>query len=107
VAGIILTAVANELVLTHPADHSDLRTVLSAIGGPLLFLVGTILFKHTIRGWLQPSHGAGIVALCLLAWFAGGLSPLLLSLSTTALMIIVAAWESISLNSGAAKSRSV
>jgi low temperature requirement protein LtrA len=105
VAGIILSAVANELVLTHPADHSDPRTVLSAIGGPLLFLLGTILFKHSIRGWLQPSHSAGIVALCLLGWFAGGLSPLTLSLATTAIMIIVAAWETISLRSGVPVSR--
>jgi low temperature requirement protein LtrA len=105
VAGIILSAVADELVLTHPADHSDLKTALSAIGGPLLFLIGTILFKHTIRGWLQLSHGAGIVALAILAWFAGGLSPLMLSLLTTAIMTIVAAWESISLKSGAAESR--
>jgi low temperature requirement protein LtrA len=103
VAGIILSAVADELVLTHPADHSDLKTVLSAIGGPLLFLIGTILFKHTIRGWLQLSHGAGIIVLCGLAWFAGGLSPLLLSILTTAIMIVVAAWESISLQSGAVK----
>jgi low temperature requirement protein LtrA len=104
VAGIILSAVANEMVLTHPADHSDLKTVLSAIGGPLLFLIGTILFKHTVRGWLQLSHGAGIIMLCILAWFAGGLPPLLLSILTTAIMIVVAAWESISLRSGAAKS---
>src|SRR5713226_3520297 len=106
VAGIILSAVADELVLTHPADHSDLKTVLSAIGGPLLFLIGTILFKHTIRGWLQLSHGAGIVALGILGWFAGGLSPLVLSLLTSAIMIIVAAWESISLRSGATESQS-
>ena len=102
VAGIILAAVANELVLTHPADHSDPRTVLSAIGGPLLFLVGTILFKHTIRGFLQLSHGVGIVALCVLAWFASELSPLMLSILTTAIMIVVAVWESVSLRSGAA-----
>jgi low temperature requirement protein LtrA len=101
VAGIILSAVADDLVLTHPADHSDSRTVLSAIGGPLLFLIGTILFKHTIRGWLQPSHGAGIAALAILAWFAGTLSPLTLSILTSAIMIMVAAWESISLGSGA------
>jgi low temperature requirement protein LtrA len=106
VAGIILAAVANELVLTHPADHSDLKTVLSAIGGPLLFLVGTILFKHTIRGWLQLSHGAGIIALAILAWFAGDVSPLMLSILTTAIMIVVATWESISLKSGAAESLS-
>jgi len=101
VAGIILSAVADGLVLTHPADHSDLKTVLSAIGGPLLFLIGTILFKHTIRGWLQPSHGAGIVALAVLSWFASGLSPLLLSILTTAIMVMVAVWESVSLQSGA------
>jgi low temperature requirement protein LtrA len=106
VAGIILSAVADELVLKHPADHSDLKTVLSAIGGPLLFLIGTILFKHTIRGWLQLSHGAGIVALGILAWFAGGLSPLMLSFLTTAIMIVVAAWESISLKTGAGEAQS-
>jgi low temperature requirement protein LtrA len=71
----------------------------------LLFLIGTILFKHAIRGWLQLSHGAGIVALGILAWFAGALSPLLLSIVTTAIMIIVAAWETISLRSGATESR--
>jgi low temperature requirement protein LtrA len=102
VAGIILSAVANELVLTHPADHSDLKTVISSIGGPLLFLSGTILFKHAIRGWFQPSHGAGIGALAILACFASGLSPLMLSILSTAIMVIVAAWESISLQSGAA-----
>jgi low temperature requirement protein LtrA len=99
VAGIIVTAVADELVLKHPTGHSDLKTVVSAIGGPLLFLFGTILFKHSFRGFLQLSHGAGIIALCGLAWFAGALSPLMLSIITSAIMIAVAVWESISLRS--------
>ena len=106
VAGIIVSAVADELVLKHPGGHSDLKTVLSAVGGPLLFLFGTILFKHSFRGFLQLSHGVGIIALCVLAWFAGELSPLMLSILTTAIMIIVAVWESISLNSGADESQS-
>jgi low temperature requirement protein LtrA len=105
VAGIILSAVADQLVLTHPADHSDLKTVVSAIGGPLLFLIGTILFKHTIRGFLQLSHGVGIVVLAVLVWYASGLSPLMLSLATSAIMVMVAVWESASLRSGAAKPR--
>jgi low temperature requirement protein LtrA len=106
VGGIILSAVADELVLKHPNGHSDIRTILSAIGGPLLFLVGTILFKHSIRGFLQLSHGIGIIALAGLAWFAGDLSPLKLSFLTSAILIVVAVWESISLRSGAAESRS-
>jgi low temperature requirement protein LtrA len=99
VAGIILSAVADELVLKHPTGHSDGKTVLSAIGGPLLFLIGTILFKLDIRGFVQLSHGAGIIALCALAWFARELSPLTLSASTSALLIVVAVWESVSLRS--------
>jgi low temperature requirement protein LtrA len=99
VGGIVLTAVADEVVVTHPDGHSDLKTVLSAIGGPLLFLVGTILFKHVIRGFLQVSHWVGIVALAGVAWFAKDLSPLALSALTTAVLVMVAVWESLSLRS--------
>ena len=104
VAGIILSAVADDLVLQHPAGHSDVRVVVSTVGGPMLFLIGAILFKHAIRGWLQLSHGVGIIVLGVLGWFGAGLSPLTLSVATTLLMVIVAAWESLSLRSGAGRS---
>jgi low temperature requirement protein LtrA len=103
VAGIILSAVADDLVLAHPDGHSDLKTAACAIGGPLLFLVGTILFKHNIRGFLQLSHGVGIIALGALAFFASVLSPLMLTLLTTLVLIVVAAWESLSLSSKTAE----
>ncbi|WP_027552573.1 low temperature requirement protein A [Bradyrhizobium sp. Cp5.3] len=99
VAGIILTAVSDELVLKHPTGHSDIRTVVSTIGGPLVFLIGTILFKHSIRGFLQLSHGIGIILLLALSWFAADLSPLWLSVATSVIMIVVAVWESVSLGS--------
>ena len=38
-----------------------------------------------------------------LAWFAGDLSPLMLSILTTAIMIVVAVWESLSLRSAPAE----
>lgn len=99
VAGIILTAVSDELVVKHPAGHSDVRTIVSTIGGPLVFLVGTILFKHAIRGFFQLSHGIGIILLLALSWFAADLSPLWLSVTTSVIMIVVAVWESVSLGS--------
>lgn len=99
IAGIILTAVSDELVLKHPTGHSDTRTIVSTVGGPLVFLVGTILFKYAIRGFLQLSHGIGITLLLVLWWFAADLSPLWLSVATTMIMIVVAAWESVSLGS--------
>ena len=101
VGGIILSAVADEVVLKHPTGHSDLRTVFCAIGGPLLFLIGTILFKHAIRNFFQLSHIAGIVAFLVLGWFATDMSPLTLSIATTALLVVVAVWESLSLRSKA------
>jgi low temperature requirement protein LtrA len=97
VGGIILAAVADELVLKHPTGHSDLKIIVSSVGGPLLFLIGTILFKYVIRGFLQFSHCFGIAALAVTAYFASEMSPLVLSIVTTAIMIVVAAWESISL----------
>ena len=99
VGGIILTAVADELVLKHPGGHSDPKTVICAVGGPLLFLVGTILFKHAIRGFLQLSHGIGIIAFAATGLFGHDLSPLWLSILTTAILIMVAVWESVSLRS--------
>jgi low temperature requirement protein LtrA len=106
VAGIILSAVADDVVLKQPGGHADARTILSAVGGPMLFLVGMILFKHAIRGWYQLSHGVGIIALGLLGWFGTDLSPLMLSVAATLLMVIVAAWESLSLRSGGGPRRS-
>ncbi|MFK4485640.1 low temperature requirement protein LtrA [Bradyrhizobium sp. USDA 336] len=97
VAGIILTAVSDELVLKHPTGHSDMRTIVSTIGGPLIFLIGTILFKLAIRGFLQLSHGIGILLLLALSWFASDVSPLWLSVATTMILILVAVWESVSL----------
>ena len=67
-----------------------------------MFLVGAILFKHTFQGFLQLSHGAGIIALAILAWFAGNPSPLMLSMLTSAIMVAV--WESVSLGSVQPKS---
>jgi low temperature requirement protein LtrA len=97
VAGIVVAAVGDELVLAHPEGHSDMKTVLSLVGGPLLFLVGVILFKRTIHGWLQLSHLAGIGALLAMAPFGHHLSPLILSAVTTAILLVVGAWEAISI----------
>jgi hypothetical protein len=38
-----------------------------------------------------------------LAWFAGEMSPLMLSVLTTAIMMVVATWETMSLRSSQAK----
>jgi low temperature requirement protein LtrA len=107
VAGVIVTAVANELVLAHPDGQSTAALTLSATGGPLLFLVGTILFKWAIRGWLQLSHLAGIAALLGLAAISSMMSPLGISATATLTLCIVALWEALSLRGGPAAPEAV
>ncbi|KQY30800.1 hypothetical protein ASD38_05365 [Caulobacter sp. Root487D2Y] len=97
IAGIIVTAVADEWTIHHPLGHADLKTVAALIGGPLLFLLGGLLFKRAVfRRW-SPSRGMGLLALVALAPVSPMLSPLALSIATTLVLAGVAAWESLAL----------
>jgi low temperature requirement protein LtrA len=97
VAGIVVSAVGDELLLADPDGHSGIPEIISMIGGPLLYLAGVILFKRSIRGHLQPSHLAGIGLFVILTPFAHLLTPLSLFAAAIAIMLIVAIWEAISL----------
>jgi len=106
VAGIVVAAVGDELLLAHPEGHSGVKAIIGMVGGPLLFLIGTLLFKRIIRGIFQLSHLAGIALLLLLIPLAHNLSPLLLSTATTVIMLGVAIWEARSLGSHQTEAKS-
>ncbi|NBF04387.1 hypothetical protein GV819_19070 [Pseudomonas sp. Fl5BN2] len=100
VAGVIVSAVADELVLVHP-DHASSAGVLVIVGGPWLFLLGCALFKWVMNDrWLPPlSHLVGLAALLLLlpaAW-SQVFSALALGSLTTLVMVVVATWETLAL----------
>lgn len=97
VAGIVVAAVGDEVVLMHPHGHADAKAVFGLVGGPLIFLVGTLLFKQAIHGRLQLSHLVGLAALIVLVFAGPRLSPLTLSAATTIVMLVVAGWEAWSL----------
>jgi low temperature requirement protein LtrA len=97
IAGIIVTAVADEWTIHHPTGHADLKTVAAMIGGPFLFLLGGVLFKRAVfRRW-SVSQGAGLLALAALAPLSPMFSPLALSIATTLVLVGVSAWESLAL----------
>ncbi len=97
VAGIVVSAVGDEVLLAHPEGHTDIKAILSIVGGSLLFLIGVILFKRAIRGIFQLSHLVGIALLVVLIPFAHLFSPLALAALTTIILLIVCVWEAISL----------
>lgn len=97
VAGIVLVAAGDELVLNHATGHADLATLLTVVGGPALFLAGNTLFKAAFYGRPPLSHLAGIGVLAVLGLAGAPLSPLALTLATTLILIGIAIWEHVSL----------
>jgi low temperature requirement protein LtrA len=100
IAGIIVSAVADELVLTHP-DHATPPGICAILAGPSLYLLGTALFKMvTAERIIFPlSHVIGLLLLIILAPFAFAqvLSAWVLGSLTTGILLVVATWESVAL----------
>jgi low temperature requirement protein LtrA len=104
VAGIIVLAVGDELVLAHPLQPAHREFVLVVVGGALLFIAGLAGFKRISSGnpWFPASHlyGMGIaVALGAWGWLA---HPPALSLfaAITVLFMVIAVWEWVSFHGG-------
>ena len=63
VAGIIVVAVANELVIEKPDARIDPPAIAVLAGGPLLYLFGSMLLKQTVYGRVPLSQVLGMVVL--------------------------------------------
>jgi low temperature requirement protein LtrA len=100
VGGIILAAVGDELVLAHPTGHTDMKTAAVLLGAPALYLIGNLAFKRISAVRLALSHLVGMALLAALVPFATTLSPLALSAATTAVLVLVAIWETLSFRLG-------
>lgn len=93
-AGIIISAVADEVVLHHPhGDGTGLAEMLVILGGPLLFLMGNAAFKGIVLGWWPLSHRVGIGLLGALVLVSVFVAPVVLSALSTAALVVVAVWE--------------
>jgi low temperature requirement protein LtrA len=97
IAGIIVLAVADEQVLAHPTGHLEPFFTAALVGGALLFLGGTGLFKRMTSplGRWPLSHVVGLCLFALLgAWaIVAHPRPLTLHLAATGLFIVIAIWE--------------
>ncbi len=99
VAGVIVSAVGDEMVLVHP-DHADAAAMATVIGGSALFLTGCMLFKWVCYERRTPplSHMTGLLALAALfaaaAW-GHWFSTLQLGILTAFVLVMVAIWEAV------------
>ena len=100
IAGIVVGAVADELILAHPHGQLDPWVMTAVLGAPAIYLIGNLLFKTAIAGRPPLSHMVGLALLLLIGLVAPNLSSLGLGAAATMALVVTAIWETISLNRG-------
>ena len=61
ITGIVLTAVADELVLLHPLGHTDTWTAGLICGAAAVYLLGNAFFRRATGGRWSTPHLVGVV----------------------------------------------
>ncbi|MGH3500037.1 MAG: low temperature requirement protein A [Nocardioidaceae bacterium] len=90
VAGIIVVAVAIDHTIVHPRGDLSVATAAVTLAGPAIYLAGNILFNVLVTGHVPRSRLAGIAALGVLIPVAVVVSPLVLMLLATLVILTLA-----------------
>lgn len=93
VAGIIGSAVANDLVLAHPHQGFSPASVSVLIGGPAVYLLGSAIYKKMVYGRLAASHIVGALALVALIPISLEVDLLTMGWLTTVVLLAVSWWD--------------
>lgn len=93
VAGIIGSAVANDLVLEHPHEGYSTAHMAVLIGGPAIYLLGSAVYKWIVYGKMAASHLVGALALIALIPISHRTDLLTLSWLTTIVLLAVSWWD--------------
>ncbi len=91
VAGIIVSAAADEKVLADPSATASTASAWMILGGPALFLAGHAAFKLVVWRAVSWPRVAGIAGLALLALAARAVPDLALAACAAAVVAAVAA----------------
>lgn len=95
VAGIIVVAVSDELVLAHPLGHTEPAMALTLLGGPALFLLGSAVATWAIWRIIAWPRLIGCAVLIGGWLLVPMVTPVMLSLFSTGVLVAVAAWETV------------
>ncbi len=96
IAGIVLSAVGDEIVIQHPTEELPTAEVIAVAGGPALYLLAMNVLRLRMTRSISRPRLAGLVA-CLLAGLLGAeLSGLALGAVLVAILIAVIVAEQVS-----------
>ena len=87
VAGVIVSAVGDELVIAHPTEELPGREIAAVVAGPALYLLAHAIFRLRMAGSVSWKRLAGALG-CVAAGFVGTFAP---ALVVAALVVAVLA----------------
>ena len=93
VAGIIMVAIADDLLVAHPGDHLTTAGVVMATVGPAVYLLGESAVRLRMIGRVSPRRLSCVAALGMLCLLGGQMSALVLSGCVAAVLAILALSE--------------
>lgn len=87
VAGVIVSAVGDEIVIAHPTETLSAAELVAVAAGPAIYLLGHVLFRLRMAGSVSGKRLAGAIA-CVVVGVAGTVTP---ALVVAALLVAVLA----------------
>jgi len=91
VAGIIVSAVGDELVIAHPSHHLEAVPAFVVVAGPALYLVGHVFFRLRIAGSLSQRRLLAALLIMLLWFLHGAVSAVVLGALVVVVLLVVIA----------------
>ncbi len=93
VAGIIMVAIADDLLVNDPSRPLSTAGVVMAVIGPAVFLLGESMVRLRMIGSVSPKRLSCVGALAVLGIAGGGLPALALTGAVAAILVALGAWE--------------
>ena len=89
VAGILLNAVGDELVIANPTETLAGPEMAATVGGPALYLFAHVLLRLRMSGTLATRRLAGAIACVVIGLAGGGISALAVAALLLAVLVAV------------------
>jgi low temperature requirement protein LtrA len=89
IAGIIVSAVGDELVIAHPSEPLEGAEVAAVVAGPAIYLLAMVLFRLRMAGTLSRKRLGGAIACLLLGLLGGTVTAIVLALLVLAVLVVV------------------
>lgn len=96
VAGVIVSAAGDELVIAHPSDELPTAELLILVAGPALYLLAHALFRLRMAGTISWKRLGGALACLAVAPVGAFASALVVAALVVAVLVVVIATEQVS-----------